>query len=182
MPSSSDKEKLLNDLLRDANYEAFRAEVFDLSRAEFQAKHRARSRAVYLALAASIAILGAVLALSFSAKKPPEKTATPRNDAVAFQLDQVPPITLIETTQLEPVEVIRSFPDRSLLVSTSSHRTVDLVYSDLATVSEVNDAQLLALFPHETVGFVTTPRGRKLIVIADAAPNLQFPFGKKSVR
>jgi hypothetical protein len=184
MPSSSDKEKLLNDLLCDPNYKAFRAEVFDLSRAEFQAGHRRRSRLVYFALAASITILGTVLLFFFRGRPHVQIVAGQTADAVVFQKDQLPTIALIETMQLEPVEVIRSLPDRHLLVSTPKIRgpQLDVIYSDPATVDPVNDAQLLALFPNNTVGFVTTSRGKKLVVFADAAAKTQLPFAKKVLR
>ena len=48
MPSS-EKERLVDDLLRDANYEAFRREVHELSLAEFQPKRRSRLLPVWAA-------------------------------------------------------------------------------------------------------------------------------------
>ena len=184
MRSSSDKEKLLDDLLRDANYEAFRAEVFELSRAEFQAKRRGRSRLTYLALAASIVILGTMLFFPARMQKPFQTTAPQAAAAVAFQKDLHATISLIETIELKPGDVIRSLPDRHLLVNTPQLRNPPLgyIYSDSNTVVQVNDAQLLALFPNDTVGFVTTSRGKKLVVFADAAAVFQAPFAKKGFR
>ena len=175
----SEKEKLLDDLLRDANYEAFRAEVYELSAAEFQAKRRPRTL-IYLGLAASIAAVGALVVINVSVKKP-ASTAVPA--AVAFQEDRGTVISRIQTSRLEIIEIVRSVADRNLIVSTPNHgRTgVKIVGSDPATVDRVNDAELLALFPDETVGFVTTEKGKKLIVFADGGTEFELPFAKRTI-
>ena len=187
MPSS-EKEKLLDDLLRDANYEAFRRETEELSRAEFCAKHHRRSWWPYLALAASVVLIGTLVFISASSKKRSQDLAASRSNAAptlapnAFQRDQLPPISLITSVQLEPVEVVRSLADRSLFVSTPNHRdrALELVQSDPATIDSVNDAELIALFPNETVGFIASPSGRRFVLIAGPRLNLQMLFGRQA--
>jgi hypothetical protein len=185
---SSEKEKLLDDLLRDANYEAFRAEVYELSAAEFRAKRRPSGRLIYFALAASVVLLGTVLSFSLRTKTSAPRmaasnaAAAPSGEssakiATAFQKDRVPTFAFIATAALEPVDVVRSLSDITLLVSTPSRPTrgVEVVYSDLATVDPVTDAQLLALFPHEAVGFFHTAQGKKLVVIGDSEVSFRLP-------
>lgn len=167
---SSDKEKLLDELLRDPNYDAFRAEVYELSLNEFRAKER-HPFAVYLGLAASIVILGLLLALwqgrstETVTARPPASVAS----TAAVQPDQFPAIPLVETTALEMTEVIRSVPDHRLLVR-SPERPEDairFVFSDPATVSRVNDEQFIALFPKDSVGIFQTAGGRKFVLFAN---------------
>jgi hypothetical protein len=185
MPSS-EKEKLLEDLFRDANYEAFRAETQELCNLEFRAKRQPRSRP-YLALAASLVLIGTIVFVSLNPKtgiRRPGSGApnvTSPLAATAFPRDQLPIIKLITSVQLETVETVRSLADRNLLISTKHRdRTLQLIQSDPATVDSVNDAELFALFPNETVGFVVTPQGRKLVLIAGSGTNLQMPYGKEA--
>ena len=132
MPSS-EKERLVDDLLRDANYEAFRREVHELSLAEFQTKRRSRLLPVWLGLAATIVIVGTFL---FVTKGKKTGSTVHRPEAIAFQRDQLPVISVIQTIQLEPVEIVRSIPDRSLIVSSPNYGPtgIDLVYSAASTV------------------------------------------------
>jgi hypothetical protein len=182
MPSS-EKEKLVDDLLRDANYEAFRAEVRELSLAEFQFKRRSRFLPMWLGLAASLAIAGTLLFFGATKGKKPDSTV-PRAEAIAFHEDQVPVISLIQTIQLDPVEIVRSLPDRSLIVRSPNlpGAGIELAHSDASSVDRLNDAELLSLFPNETIGFVTTSRGKRLVVFTEPEARLEFRMGKTAVR
>ena len=181
MPSS-EKERLVDDLLRDANYEAFRREVHELSLAEFQTKRRSRLLPVWAGLAATIVIVGMLLFVTTKGKK--TGSTVPRPEAIAFQRDQLPVISLIQTIQLEPIEIVRSIPDRSLIVGSPNYGPtgIDLVYSAANTVDRVTDAELLSLFPNETIGFVTTSRGRRLVVFTEPDARLELRMGKTVIR
>lgn len=163
---SSDQEKLLDDLLRDPNYEAFRAEVYDLSLTEFRAGRRRHSAALYLAVAASIVLAGLLAMTARNQKQPALTTHVP---AVVIQNDQVPIISFVETVPLGTWDVVRSVPDRTVMVEIQERApgTVEFFQSNPATVSEVNDAQLLALFPNDGVGFIHTASGKRLVLFAD---------------
>ena len=176
----SEKEKLLNDLLRDANYEAFRKEVYELSAAEFRSKRQPQT-SFYLALAASIALAGTLVVLAVRLNKP---TEVPVPSAVTFQNDRLPVIDRVQTSRLETMEVVRSVADHKLIVTTRNHRrdAVEFIVSDAATVERVNDSELLALFPDETLGFVTTPQGKKLVVFAEPGRKIELPFAKTVTR
>ena len=196
----SDKEKLLEDLLRDANYEEFRKEVHELSLAEFRAAHRPARWIWHAALAASIVVLGMVLAYSSRTKprsddagksrvtntqklKAPisedgrrlfKSNGPPDRAANAFQNDRLPIFTFIETKVLQPIEVVRTMADLNLIVDTprQSLHGVEFVRSDPGTVDRVTDAQFLALFPYDTIGFWKMADGKKMVVIAGAPMNL----------
>lgn len=158
---SSEKEKLLNDLIRDPNYEAFRSEVYDLSLAEFRGLRRYSAR-TFLAIAASIVLAGG-LALTFFRPSQPSQNAT--TAPIHFQSDQRPIIPSVASRPLEIVEVVRSLPNFQTGVATSARRgAVETVQSSLATVDPVDDAELFALFPNNSVGFVHTSEGKKLFL------------------
>lgn len=176
----SEKEKLLNDLLRDANYEAFRKEVYELSAEEFRSERRPQT-SFYLALAASIVLAGTLVVFAARLNKPTE-VAVP--SAATFQNDGLPVIDRIQTTKLETIEVVRSVADRTLIITTPNYRrdAVEFIVSDTATVERVNDSELLALFPDETLGFVATPQGKKLVVFAEPGRKFELPFAKRATR
>jgi hypothetical protein len=180
MPSS-EKERLVDDLLRDANYEAFRTEVHELSLVEFQTRRRSRFVPIWLGLAASLVLVGILL---FVKQGKEQVSRVPRAEAIAFQKDGASVISLIETIQLEPVEIVRSIPDRSVIVNSPAYpgAGIEKVRSDTATVDRVNDAELLSLFPNETIGFVTTSRGRRLVMFAEPGAHAQARMGKTALR
>ncbi len=194
--SSSEKEKLLNDLLRDANYEAFRKDVRELSIAEFRGAHRPRSRMRWLALAAAIVLIGSALFFSIRPSKPgtvmteregldatrmADSVAKPEvssdRAASAFQNDQQPLFVLIRSKELQPVEVVRSLPDLTLLVSTpvQAARAVEVVHSDRATVNFVSDDEFIALFPPDTIGFFNSLHGKRLVIMGNPDLTIGMP-------
>jgi hypothetical protein len=154
MPSS-DKDKLLDDLIRDANYEAFRADSYGLGLDEFRFRRTRKSKSVLLALAAVI-VVGGFLILAFRTPKEVER----EKDILTglFQPDQGAMLATVDTVPLQHPESIRSVPERALVLETAAS-SLDLVRSDRSTVNAVTDAELFAVLPRTSVGFVRTPQG-----------------------
>lgn len=165
MPSS-EEQKLLNDVLRDADYATFRAEVYEMSLKEFNGGRERPVAAVFLAVAA-VAVVATLIALSLKTQKEPRVdqqvvTTTPTAN------DNAPELFFVKTGSLSSAEVVRSVPDQSQLIHTQvgSLAALPFVHSDPATLSPMQDIELLALFTSDSLGFLRTGKGESLYYFA----------------
>lgn len=154
---SSEEQQLLRDVLRDAEYAAFRAEVYEMSLTEFNAGRQRPATAIFLAVAA-VALVAALIALSPRTEPEPRPqvvTATPAPNS------SNPELLLVKSVPLPPNEVIRSVADQSQLIETrtSGLGMIPLFRSDPATLSPMADVELLALFSSDSLGFLRTAKG-----------------------
>lgn len=152
MPSS-DEQRLLDDVLRDANYAAFRAETYELSRAEFKRGRKRPLKTALLAVAA-VVVISTLLAISFAGNNR-RSTPDPLSANVTSDLP-AGAIATVQSTSLEPAELLRSVFDRGLIVETtkSGNSRIQLVQSHPSTLVEIKDAELLALFSDDSLGFL----------------------------
>lgn len=152
--SSSKKQKLLTDVLEDANYAAFKAETEALAKAEL-ARARRKVVPMWLPLAASV-LLGAGLLYRVTGERPGASPLVAGSDPMTFTSI---PLGLNETVQ--------STAELKDLVLTSSDRTVELVVTESSqSVSELSDTELLGLISKQPGGggFVQLGKQRKLVV------------------
>jgi hypothetical protein len=157
---SFDRERLLTETLEDASYAAFRDETFELARRELRRKRRRAKPALWLALAASLALC-AVLWPSRNVPPNPAPTV-----AIAIQPDQPASVVLVQTQPLPPVEVVRTFGNLSLVVETPRVTgNLQIVHTQPSFTLEITDAQLLALFSDRPAGFVHHPNGKEFILL-----------------
>jgi hypothetical protein len=173
MPTS-ERETLLLDVLRDPNYEAFRREALDLCRCELR-----RGRRKVIPVPFWMAIAAALLMVAFLAgrSRRPEQTApVTASVAPAPPTDGRPLIAWVYTQALDPLHVVRSFPDSRVSFSTSTapftarRQQIEIVHSTTASFTEINDEQLLAMFPDQPAGFVQTSHGRELVLFDRMQP------------
>jgi hypothetical protein len=163
MPSSED-QRLLNDVLRDAEYAAFRAEVYEMSLAEFKAGEPHPARAILMAVAA-VALIAVAIALTLRTRQ-----ESPARQRAAHSVSAASATTLaiLNTAPLPAADVIRSFRDQSEMLETESSqlRAIPLVQSDPATIRPLQNAELLALLTSDSLGFLRTARGDNLYYFA----------------
>lgn len=172
MPSS-EEEQLLNDVLRDADYAAFRAEVYETSLAEFNAGRQRPVAGIFLAVAA-VVLVGVLIALNLTTQKEP--AADRRVVSIAPTVnDNAPELFHVKSVALSPVEVVRSVADQGQVIHSElgSLATVPFVHSDPATLSPMRDTELLALFSSDALGFLRTAKGDSLYYFAAQRPRLE---------
>jgi hypothetical protein len=172
MPSS-EEQQLLNDVLRDADYAAFRAEVYETSLAEFNAGRQRPLTGVFLAVAA-VVLVGVLIAFSLTTQKEPGADRQVVSSTISGN-DHVSELFLVNSSPLSPAEVIRSVPDQSETIYTqvSSLAAIQSVYSNPTTLSPMRDTDLLALFLSDSLGFLRTAKGDSLYYFSAQRPRLE---------
>jgi hypothetical protein len=155
----TDKENLLQEIIAEGDYEEFRDALLKSSTRHFRRFHRRASLRKWLALAAALTVAATLLAL-FAPRKLP---APPISRAPAAISLQAPAALIVETTPgvtpivrsraFDDLDVVRSVPDLSLVVTTRRK------------FPEMSDEQLLALFRNEPAGFVRVNGVRKFILL-----------------
>ena len=168
MPSS-DEQRLLNDVLRNADYAEFRAEVYEMSVAEFKAGRQPPIRALLLAVACVAFVVGIIL-LSFSTNKELSKKQASLDRPAS--VESTTDLKIVQSVQLEPAEVVRSVMERSVLLDTefAGVGAVEFLNSDPATLREMRDAELLALLSDDSLGVMRAKKGESLFYFANAGP------------
>jgi hypothetical protein len=160
--NSSEKRRLLDDVIRDPNYEAFRAEVYEGAWVEFRKQHRKSWQGSCLALAASVAALG-MLWLQWESRSAHPKAGSVPAQAAPFAMATV---ELVSSKPLDPVNIVRSIVNRNLFVDTERNGRVEMVQGRSEPVAELSDRQLVGLFPNEPRGFIVAGGVREFIVLA----------------
>ena len=149
------KPELLNDVLSEGDYSAFR----DRLRDDFRAKvgRRAHRSRILLAMAASIALIGAILFYPRSHQSQIAAVAPVAQNGIA----------IFETSPLKPEEIISGSFTPFTTIETHVAAIMTIVTLPNA-VETVNDAELLASFPDHPVGLIAGAGGRKLVFIDPA--------------
>ena len=165
MPSS-EEQQLLHDVLRDADYTAFRAEVYEMSLGEFNADRQRPITAIFLAVAA-VALVAGLIGLNLRTEK--EVRPGPQVVSVAPASNSNDPgAFLVKSSSLPPHEVVRSVADRSQIVETQAGGValIPFIRSNPATLNPMRDTELLALFTSDSLGFLRTGNGESLYYFA----------------
>jgi hypothetical protein len=150
---SSEKEKLLNELIAEGDYQQFREELLASTAKEFRRAHRKSSGKLWLALAACVA-LTAVLSMQFFSPKQKQTVASVSTPSQAPLLNpKFAPVEIVTSKPIPDSDVIRTVPSQALIVRTR------------ITLPEISDVQLLALFKGQGAGFVEGEGGRRFVVM-----------------
>ena len=147
------KPELLNDVLSEGDYSAFR----DKLAGDFRAEVRSRShrRKIFLAMAASIALLAAILFYPRSHQSQTVAQALPLHKATT---------STFETSRLKPEEII-SARFTSLTTIETQLGEMTTIATSPNPIGTLNDAELLALFPDHPIGIVSGSNGRKFVFV-----------------
>ena len=151
MPSS-DERRLLDDVLRDANYAAFRAETFELCQAEFNQGRRRPVKGVLFAVAAVVAVSTLLIVTILPGWNRRSNREAVTGNTVSVQ--KAEGLALIKSMPIIPAETVHSVPDRSLALETAQYSSIERVRSNPSTLVEIQDAELIALFKDDTLGFL----------------------------
>ncbi|HEY6229344.1 MAG TPA: hypothetical protein VI282_19655 [Verrucomicrobiae bacterium] len=146
------KPELLNDVLSEGEYSAFR----DKLAGDFRAEVRSRShrRKIFLAMAASIAFLAAILFYPRSHQSQTVAQALPLHKATStFETSRLKPEEIV-SARFTALTTIETQPPEMVIITTFSNHT-----------EMVNDAELLALFPDHPIGIVSGSNGRKFVFV-----------------
>lgn len=146
---------LLNDVLRESDYPAFREELLQRVQSEARRKRRARTTRL-LALAACLALIVGTLFLN---RPQPKTIVTATTPVVAAKVEPTPLIPVIHTAPLKQTQVLETRSNPKLVLSTDSARRP----------RAISDSELMGLFPRSPVGFASTTTGEKRFIFANPA-------------
>ena len=159
---TTEKDQLLNDVLNDKDYAAYRAGLFDDMLAELRRHRSARRRRRLLALAACLPIAAGL----YSLLAPP---TTPGSHPVST-------VGVVRTVALADDQIVttatRTFPTTAVQTKvelvTSAAANVEIVQTAGQAMPMLSDQQLLDLFKGQPVALVTiSPGERRLVLMND---------------
>jgi hypothetical protein len=158
---TTEKDRLLQDVLHDEGYVAFRSGLFDDTLAELRRRRVARRRRRLLALAACLPIAAAlysVLAPSHPPTNHPlSKVAVVRTVPLAEDQIVATAMTLPPTT-----------PRAKVVLVTSAATDIQVVQTAGPAMQMLTDQQLLDLFTGQPVALVTISPGERRLVLLNA--------------
>ena len=160
---SSDRERLLAEVIHDEDYAAFRRRAFVAARREIRKRRRGGHMAVWLALAAAVALMAAIW-------WPPNgnvvKKAQVETVPLIAETAEVPLVEIVTTKPAAPEMVVRTLAEPNLIVETTEVQggMVQVVHTQPSYLLEVTDEQVLALFGGAPVGWMESESGKSLIV------------------
>ena len=156
---TTEKDKLLNDVLHDEGYAAFRAGLFDDTLAELRRQRAARRRRRLLALAACLPIAAGL----YSLLAPPTPPASHPFSTVAvvrtvpLAEDQI----VTSATMTAPPMTARA----KVVFITTAAANVEVVQTVGQAMQLLTDQQLLDLFKGHPVALVTIGPGERRLVL-----------------
>lgn len=159
------KEQLLSDVLREGDYEEFRRAVFEAGKHELKRK---RWNARPWLAAAAMLVLGILLGQSLLGDRsaPVQITASPKQEPITTTEETRPFLEVVRSAPLRDSAVVRSVARQSVLVSTDARGLpARMLVRSGGDTETVNDAELLALFPNQPVGFVMSASGERRFVM-----------------
>jgi hypothetical protein len=159
---TNDKDRLLNEVLHDESYAAFRAGLFDDTLAELRRQRAVRSRRRLLALAASLAIAAGL----YSLLAPPTPSAIhPFSKVVVVHTMPLAEDQIVTSATIGPPPT--SAQAKVVLVTTAA-ANIEVVPTASQAIQMLTDQQLLDLFQGQPVALVTIrPGHRRLVLLND---------------
>jgi len=156
---TTEKDRLLKDVLSDESYAAFRAGLFDRLQVELRRQRVARKRKLVLALAACVPIAFALhLVLS------------PRTSSSA----RPPGVTVVHTLPMAAGQLVRTAAMNAPATLTQPHALVVTTSASVELRSSgqwlelVSDQKLLELFKGQPVALVTVGPGERRLLLLNA--------------
>ena len=160
---TTEKERLLNDLLRDEDYAAFRAGLLDNILAELRRQRIARRQRRLLALAACLPIAAGIYFLIAPPTPPVHRpsSAVAVVRTVPLAGDQI--VTTTTTTTSLPMAQSR------VLIVTTTTGNIPIVETVAQPMELLTDRQLLELFKDQPIALVTVSPNERLLVFPNEA-------------
>jgi len=156
----SEKDRLLNDLVRDESYLAFRTNLLGRLRAGLRQKRTSGTRRKLLALAACIPLaLGIFLIMSGRPRPLPSRSGT---------------LSIVRTVPLPPDRIVTTATAKmqstslstEIVFVTNARSEIEIVQTGSSPTQTLSDEQLLDLFKGRPVALVfVAPNERRLVVI-----------------
>jgi hypothetical protein len=169
MPSS-EKQRLLNEVVENRDFEAFRKEMFQAGLAELRRSRSSTMRtwrrsAIAVSLVASLVVAGIIF--SSPRQQPKQKAETPKPSKSELY---------VESTPLDPKDIVRSVADRGLMVRTTRFSSPSLaIVETRSSVPMLDDAELLGLFPGRPAGFIRTAGHVELVLLDRSGSETRAP-------
>ena len=149
-------QRLLNETVRDQQYEVFRAKTFTAGLRVLRAKQRHVIWPKRLAIAAVVAFM---LGLGFLQFHRRSKSMREASQDTAFSFVSRP---------LEAKQVVRSRKDGKVLVETRKNgQEVEIVETAPVALVELNDQELLAIFGDRPAGLVRNGNKAELLILGN---------------
>jgi hypothetical protein len=161
---SSEKERLLTQVIENRDFKAFREEMFHAGRAELRrSRFRAAWRRHPLAWIAWSAMAASILAGAILVLNPGSESEQGMNPA-----ESPKPTICIQSTAMDPKDVARSVADRGIIVETTRISSSSLaIVETRGSVPLADDAELLAVFAGRPSGLIRTAAGVQLVLMED---------------
>jgi hypothetical protein len=158
---TTEKNRLLKDVLSDESYTAFRAGLFDRLQVELRRQRVARQHRFALALAACVPI---AFALYLVLSPRPSSSAHP------------PGVMVVHTSPMGADQLVRTaainaparLAQSRVLVVTTTSASVEMLHSSGQWLELVSDQQLLDLFKGQPIALVTVGPGERRLVLLNA--------------
>ena len=159
---TTEKDQLLNDVLHDQGYAAFRAGLFDDTLAELRRQRAARSRRRLLALAACLPIAAGL----YSLLAPPTPPANQPFSTVTVVRTVPLAEDRIVTTAMMRLRPMKA-QAKVVFIKTAAANS-EVVQTAGQAMQMLTDQQLLDLFKGQPVALVTiSPGERRLVLLND---------------
>ena len=168
-----EQDRLLDDVLRNESYVAFRAELHQKSLAEFRRQRWVKTRNQLLAVAACVA---AILGLYLLLTPRPATTATEAQPVVATIRSKPLSKDQIITTGRLAATLVTTMPQDLRLTFQPASIEVVRTGDRLEPVATISDEQLLDFFQGRPIALITRGPGTKTLVFLDSDDQARF-FG-----
>jgi hypothetical protein len=153
--NETEKERLLNDLLRDDSYTEFRGELFERMRGKMRQARALRKASKLLAWAACVTI--AIGLLSHR-----DRTAKPSAAISIVEEIRTVPLRLDQVVTTATLKGEATFSELQFVSTPDSN--VEVIYTVSGSLEKISDEELLELFKGQSVVLVHTgPNRRQLI-------------------
>jgi hypothetical protein len=147
------EERLLSDVIRDAEYEQFQRELHETILREARRKKLVRARSALLAMAAALVMVSALVWSRSEARRVIGERSGREAVAGAARLEELPAGMVVRSAAT--VEIVRSSDDVEVV------RTAD------TGVELIGDGELLGMFGEEMVALVGSKPGERRLVVVE---------------
>jgi hypothetical protein len=159
---TTEKDRLLKDVLHDEGYAAFRAGLFDDTLAELRRQRTARKRRRLLALAACLPIAAGL----YSLLAPPTPPASHPSSTVAVV--RTAPLAEDQIVTTAMMAASPTTAQAKVVFVTTTAANIEVVQTAGQAMQMLTDRQLLDLFKGQPVALVTiSPGERRLVLLND---------------
>jgi hypothetical protein len=159
---TTEKDRLLNDVLHDEGYAAFRAGLFDDTLTELRRQRAAGRRHRLLALAACLAAAAGL----YSLLAPP--TPSESHPTSTVSVVRTVPLARAQIVTTATMTLSPATAQAEVLFVTTASANVEVVQTAEQTMPMLTDQQLLELYKGQPVALVTISPGERRLVVLNA--------------